>query len=100
MDLSGPQRSAVKIGEAVLLCGDHPLDGRQGVVEAKLANGDRYRIGINGMLSSRARCTARDTGTALVFPRANANAMQHHLKAISRCVAPGAHAVFTLDYPS
>jgi hypothetical protein len=37
-------------------------------------------------------CPARDTGTALVLPRANADAMQHHLEAISRCVAPGAHA--------
>jgi hypothetical protein len=41
-------------------------------------------------------CPARDTGTALVLPRANADAMQHHLDAISRCVAPSAH-VLTLD---
>ena len=45
-------------------------------------------------------CPARDTGTALVLPRANADAMQHHLEAISRCVAPGAHAVLTLDGPA
>src|SRR6516165_8880299 len=38
-------------------------------------------------------CPARDTGTALVLPRANADAMQHHLEAISCRVAPGAHAV-------
>jgi DDE superfamily endonuclease len=42
-------------------------------------------------------CPARDTGTALVLPRADADAMQHHLDAISQCVAPGAHAVLTLD---
>src|SRR6516225_12121263 len=42
-------------------------------------------------------CPARDTGTALVLPRADADAMQHHLDAISRCVAPSAHAVLTLD---
>src|SRR6516165_2679404 len=37
-------------------------------------------------------CPARDTGTALVLPRADADAMQHHLEAISCRVAPGAHA--------
>ena len=42
-------------------------------------------------------CPARDTGTALVLPRADADAMQHHLEAISRCVAPRAHAVPNLD---
>jgi transposase len=42
-------------------------------------------------------CPARDTGTALVLPRADADAMQHHLEAISCRVAPGAHAVLTLD---
>jgi DDE superfamily endonuclease len=42
-------------------------------------------------------CPARDTGTALVLPRANVGAMQHHLDEISRCVAAGAHAVLTLD---
>src|SRR6516164_3710281 len=34
---------------------------------------------------------------ALVLPRADADAMQHHLEAISCRVAPGAHAVLTLD---
>jgi len=42
-------------------------------------------------------CPARDTGTALVLPHANADAMQHHLDEISRCVAADAHAVLTLD---
>lgn len=42
-------------------------------------------------------CPARDTGTALVLPRADAAAMQLHLEEISRRVAPGAHAVLTLD---
>ena len=40
-------------------------------------------------------CPARDTGTALVLPRADAGAMQ--LDQISSCVAGGAHAVITLD---
>jgi putative transposase len=42
-------------------------------------------------------CPARDTGTALVLPRANADAIQHHLDGISRRVAANAHAVLTLD---
>jgi len=42
-------------------------------------------------------CPARDLGTALVLPRADAGAMQHHLHEISRCIAAGAHAVLTLD---
>jgi hypothetical protein len=42
-------------------------------------------------------CPARDLGTALVLPRADASAMQHHLDEISRRVAAGAHAVLTLD---
>lgn len=42
-------------------------------------------------------CPARDTGAALVLPRADAATMQHHLHEISRCVAAGAHAVLTLD---
>jgi hypothetical protein len=51
-----------------------------------------------------ARSPARDTGTALVFPRANADAMQHHLEAISRSLLwlsePRKLCVtFTLNYP-
>ena len=42
-------------------------------------------------------CPARDTGTALVLPRADAAAMQYHLEEISQRVATGAHAVLTLD---
>ena len=42
-------------------------------------------------------CPARDTGAALVLPRADASAMQLHLDQVSRCVADAAHAVLTLD---
>lgn len=42
-------------------------------------------------------CPARDTGAALVMPRANTEAMRHHLDEISRCVAPGGHAILLLD---
>jgi transposase len=42
-------------------------------------------------------CPARATGAALVLPYANAGAMNLHLAEISRRVAPGAHAVITLD---
>jgi hypothetical protein len=42
-------------------------------------------------------CPARDTGTALVLPRADAGAMQLHLDQTRSCVAGGAHAVITLD---
>jgi DDE superfamily endonuclease len=41
-------------------------------------------------------CPVRDLGTALVLPRADASAMQHHLDEISRCVA----AVHTPCSPS
>jgi transposase len=42
-------------------------------------------------------CPARGVGAALVLPYANAEAMNLHLVEISRQVAPGAHAVITLD---
>lgn len=42
-------------------------------------------------------CPARGAGAALVLPYANAEAMTLHLAEISRRVAPGAHAVVTLD---
>jgi hypothetical protein len=42
-------------------------------------------------------CPARNTGTALVLPRADACAVQLHLDQISRGVAGGAHAVIALD---
>jgi hypothetical protein len=42
-------------------------------------------------------CPARDTGAALVLPRADGSTMQLHLDQVSRCVADGAHAVLTLD---
>ena len=42
-------------------------------------------------------CPARDTGAALVLPKANAQAMNLHLQEISSQVRPGAHAVLILD---
>ena len=42
-------------------------------------------------------CPARDTGAALVLPNVDAETMTLHLAEISRRVAPGAHAVVTLD---
>jgi hypothetical protein len=40
---------------------------------------------------------ARGIGAALVLPNIDAAAMNLHLVEISRCVAPSAHAVITLD---
>jgi transposase len=42
-------------------------------------------------------CPARDTGAALIMPRANTEAMQKHLDEISLTVAPDAHALVLLD---
>ncbi len=42
-------------------------------------------------------CPARGVGAGLVLPRADAWAMSQHLKEISTVVAPGAHAVITVD---
>ena len=42
-------------------------------------------------------CPSRDTGVALIMPQANTAAMQAHLDAIGRAVAPGAHALLILD---
>lgn len=42
-------------------------------------------------------CPARGIGAALVLPLVNAEAMNLHLAEISTQVAPGAHAVVTLD---
>jgi DDE superfamily endonuclease len=42
-------------------------------------------------------CPARDTGAALVLPEANTWAMQQHLDATSKLVAPDSHAVMLLD---
>ena len=42
-------------------------------------------------------CPARGVGAALVLPRCNTEAMQWHVDEISAQVAPGAHAVVTLD---
>jgi hypothetical protein len=42
-------------------------------------------------------CPERSVGAALVLPCANAAAMNEHLREISRCVAPGAHAVVVTD---
>jgi len=42
-------------------------------------------------------CPERGTGAAVVMPRADTEAMQHHLDEIGRCAAPGTHAVVVLD---
>jgi len=42
-------------------------------------------------------CPARGLGAALVLPFANAEMMNLHLAEISATVAPGAHAVLTVD---
>jgi transposase len=42
-------------------------------------------------------CPARDTGAALIMPRADTEAMQKHLEEISRAVEPDAHALVLLD---
>lgn len=42
-------------------------------------------------------CPAQDKGAALVMPYANTEAMNLHLREISRNVAPGAHAVIIID---
>jgi hypothetical protein len=42
-------------------------------------------------------CAARGTGAAVVMPRADTQAMQHHLDEIARSLAPKAHAVIVLD---
>jgi hypothetical protein len=42
-------------------------------------------------------CPARGVGAALVLPTVSAEAMNLHLAEISSQVAPGAHAVITLD---
>lgn len=42
-------------------------------------------------------CPTRDTGAALVMPRADTEAMQLHLQEISRTVAPGAHGIVVID---
>lgn len=42
-------------------------------------------------------CPARGVGAGLVMPFADTNAMQRHLREISRAVAPGACAVLLMD---
>ena len=42
-------------------------------------------------------CPSRDTGVALIMPQADTEAMQAHLEAIGRAVAPSAHALLILD---
>jgi hypothetical protein len=44
-------------------------------------------------------CPSRDTGVALIMPHADTEAMQAHLEAIGRAVAPSAHALLILDKP-
>jgi hypothetical protein len=42
-------------------------------------------------------CPKRGTGAAILMPRADTEAMQHHLHEIARTLAPKAHAVVVLD---
>jgi hypothetical protein len=42
-------------------------------------------------------CPRRGIGAAVVMPRADTQAMQHHLDEIARNLAPKAHAVVVLD---
>jgi hypothetical protein len=42
-------------------------------------------------------CAERGTGAAVVMPRADTQAMQHHLDEIARTLTPKAHAVLVLD---
>jgi hypothetical protein len=42
-------------------------------------------------------CPKRGTGAAVVMPRADTQAMQHHLDEIARTLAPKAHAILVLD---
>jgi transposase len=42
-------------------------------------------------------CPQHGTGAAVVMPRADTQAMQHHLEEIARNLAPKAHAVIVLD---
>ncbi len=42
-------------------------------------------------------CPQHGKGAAIVMPRCNTEAMNHHLAEITRNVAPGAHAVLMLD---
>jgi transposase len=42
-------------------------------------------------------CPCRDTGVALIMPHADTEAMQAHLDAIGRAIAPSAHALLILD---
>ena len=42
-------------------------------------------------------CPQRGSGAASVMPRADTQAMQHHLEEIARGLAPKAHAVVVLD---
>jgi putative transposase len=44
-----------------------------------------------------ALCPARATGSAIIMPAANAEAMGKHLKDISVMIAPGAHGVILCD---
>ena len=42
-------------------------------------------------------CPQHDKAVALVMPRANSQAMQHHLCSISKAVASGKHGVVVMD---
>lgn len=63
--------------------------GKRAVAQRDLRFGYVYIFG--------AVCPARDTGAAIIMPTVNIAAMNEHLAEISRCVAPGAHALVVLD---
>jgi hypothetical protein len=48
-------------------------------------------------LPAESVCPERDTGCAIVMPKANTNAMNQHLAQISRFVTEGAYAVLVVD---
>ncbi len=71
--------------------------GSRRLGEAKLCLDVSRSISATTAYVFGAVCPARDTGAALVLPYANTHAMQLHIEAISKAVAPGAHAVVRLD---
>jgi hypothetical protein len=77
------------------------LGQKNGCVRQWAKKGSRPRQPVDQRYDSAyvfgAVCPERDTGAALVLPYANTDAMQHHLEAIARKVAAGAHAVVLLD---
>lgn len=77
------------------------LGQKNGCVRQWAPKGSRPRQHVDQRYDSGyvfgAVCPARDAGVGLVLPYANTEAMQLHLEAIAKQVAPGAHAVVLLD---